>query len=357
MRSNFGDGQYRVPTHRHHASNATFGVAQHSNSQISWLMPTLTKCRSDHAAHNIEMQPMASKQALALRKLEDHEGADIYRLQRDANAEIVCENNLKFMRRLTDESMSLIVTSPPYNIGKSYEKRTSQERFVEDQVACIAEAQRLLAPNGSICWQVGHYVDGGEVFPLDILLYQHFKFHGLYLRNRIVWTFGHGLHCQRRFSGRHETILWFTKSEEYTFNLDSVRVPPKYPNKKYFKGPNKGELSCNPLGKNPSDVWDIPNVKANHVEKTGHPCQFPVGLVERLVLALTNEGEKVLDPYLGVGSSAIAALKHGRRAYGCDLNKGYIDIARNRIDQLCAGTLRTRSMNKPIYNPKAKKNP
>ena len=250
--------------------------------------------------------------------------------------------------------MNLVITSPPYNLGKAYERRTSQERYIEEKAATIAEAVRVLSPNGSICWQVGNHVHGGEVFPLDILLYPLFKNHGLQLRNRVVWTFGHGLHTRKRFSGRHETILWFTKTAEYTFNLDPVRIPSKYPNKKFFKGPNKGRLSGNPRGKNPSDVWDIPNVKANHVEKTDHPCQFPVGLVERMVLALTNEGENVLDPYLGAGSSAVAALKHGRHAYGCDLNQEYIDIAWERIHDLRAGTLRTRPMNKPVYDPNAK---
>jgi adenine-specific DNA-methyltransferase len=278
----------------------------------------------------------------------------VQRLQTDAGAEIVCEDNLKFMRRLPDGSMKLIVTSPPYNIGKEYEERRSQERYIEEQAACIAEAVRLLHPTGSICWQVGNHVLEGEIFPLDIILYPLFKNHGLQLRNRIVWTFGHGLHCQNRFSGRHETILWFTKSEEYTFNLDPVRVPTKYPEKKHFKGPNKGKISSNPLGKNPADVWDIPNVKSNHVEKTEHPCQFPVGLVERLVLSLTDKGDSVLDPYIGVGSSAIAALKHGRRAYGCDLDNEYIKVAWERVHMLRAGEMRTRPMNKPVYDPNAK---
>ncbi|OLF71407.1 DNA methyltransferase [Maricaulis sp. W15] len=281
-------------------------------------------------------------------------GDEVVRLQVDASATVRCEDNLKFMRSLPDESMKLIVTSPPYNIGKSYEQRRSQEVYIEEQVACIAEAVRVLHPNGSICWQVGNHVDDGEIFPLDILLYPKFKDHGLKLRNRIVWTFGHGLHCQKRFSGRHETILWFTKSDDYVFNLDDVRIPSKYPHKKHFKGPNKGQLSGNPLGKNPEDVWDIPNVKSNHVEKTDHPCQFPIGLVERLVLSLTNEGDNVLDPYLGVGSSAIAALKNQRNAFGCDLDAGYVATAWDRIHALRAGTLRTRPMNKPVYDPNPK---
>lgn len=279
---------------------------------------------------------------------------NIVQLPQKVTADIRCEDNIEYMRSLDKNSFHLIVTSPPYNIGKEYEKKTTLDAYIEQQTATIAEAVRLLHPKGSICWQVGNHVDNGEIFPLDVVLYQLFKNHRLKLRNRIVWTFGHGLHCQNRFSGRHETILWFTKSDDYVFNLDPVRIPSKYPEKKHFKGPNKGELSGNPLGKNPSDVWDIPNVKNNHVEKTDHPCQFPVGLVERLVLALTKRGQNVLDPYLGVGSSAIAALKNGRNAYGCDIMQDYIDIAQDRIAQLRSGELRVRPMNKPVYEPPVK---
>src|SRR5688572_4494726 len=108
--------------------------------------------------------------------------------KRDVAVEAVCEDNLGVMHRLTAESMQLIVTSPPYNLGKAYEQRRSQQQYVEEQTACIAEAVRLLHPKGSICWQVGNHVRDGEVFPLDIILYPLFKRHGLQLRNRIVWT-------------------------------------------------------------------------------------------------------------------------------------------------------------------------
>lgn len=269
----------------------------------------------------------------------------------DEQVHVACADNLAFMRPLADESMHLIVTSPPYNMGKSYEHRRALEDYVAQQKEVIAECVRLLHPRGSLCWQVGNHVQGGEVFPLDIVLYPLFKAQGLKLRNRIIWHFGHGLHCSKRFSGRHETILWFTKTDDYVFNLDAVRIPSKYPGKKHFKGPKRGQLSGHPLGKNPSDVWDIPNVKFNHVEKTIHPCQFPIELVERLVLALTNPGDSVLDPYMGVGSALIAALKHGRAAYGCDIVPQYVEIAQQRIDQLRAGTLRMREMGKPIYDP------
>ncbi len=267
-------------------------------------------------------------------------------------AVVKCMDNLQFMAELPEGGFRLIVTSPPYNIGKEYERRHPIGHYVEGQRRVIHECCRLLALHGSLCWQVGNHVRAdGEVVPLDLVLYPVFKELGLRLRNRIVWHFEHGLHCTRRFSGRYETILWFTKSAEYVFNLDAVRVPSKYPGKKYFKGPRAGEFSCHPLGKNPGDVWLIPNVKANHVEKTEHPCQFPVELIERLVLSMTKPGDRVLDPYMGVGSSLIAAVKNGRDGYGCDTEWRYVEIARGRLDDLRAGRLRMRPMDRPIYNP------
>ncbi len=268
-------------------------------------------------------------------------------------AHLACADNLDFMRGLPTGGMKLIVTSPPYNIGKTYERRSSLDAYLRQQEVVINACVGLLHERGSICWQVGnHIARNGEVVPLDILLYPIFKQAGLILRNRIVWHFEHGLHCEKRFSGRYETILWFTRGESYDFYLDAVRVPSKYPGKKHFKGPKAGQLSGNPLGKNPGDMWVIPNVKANHVEKTEHPCQFPVELVERLVLALTAPGDAVFDPYMGVGSTAIAAVKHGRVAYGCDIVPRYVEIARDRIAQYEAGILRTRPMDRAVYDPR-----
>ncbi len=264
---------------------------------------------------------------------------------------IKLQDNLLFMKSMKKDSIKLIITSPPYNLGKAYEKRFPISQYVKNQAQVISECVRLLHPKGSLCWQVGNHTRKTEVFPLDIILYHVFKEHGLKLRNRIIWHFEHGLHCRKRLSGRYETIMWFTKGDDYTFNLDPIRVPAKYPNKKYHKGPNIGRLSCNPLGKNPGDVWIFPNVKNNHVEKTIHPCQFPVELVERLVLSLTDEGDSVFDPYMGVGTSVIAALKHERHGYGCDVIEDYVDIAWERIHKLQVGTLKTRPMNKPVYDP------
>ncbi len=263
---------------------------------------------------------------------------------------IALEDNLSFMKRLPSEQMKLIVTSPPYNLDKEYETKSSFDDYLEAQKSVISEGVRLLHDRGTLCWQVGNYVENGEIIPLDAVLYPIFRQHGLKLRNRIIWHFGHGLHSTRRLSDRYETINWWTKSDDYTWNLDTIRVPAKYPGKRHFKGPNIGEISGNPKGKNPGDVWEIPNVKSNHLEKTIHPCQFPVELVERLVVSMTDLHDSILDPYMGVGSSVIAALKHGRSAYVCDTVREYVTIARQRVHQWDLGVFKTRPMGKPIYD-------
>ncbi len=261
---------------------------------------------------------------------------------------------MNLLPSIPDEYADLIVTSPPYNLGKEYEKRIRLSSYVEQQSRVIKECIRILSARGSICWQVGNYVKNGAIFPLDTILYPVFAEAGLRMRNRIVWHFEHGLHCARRFSGRYEVIMWFTKTEHYIFDLDPVRVPQKYPGKKHFKGPKAGQYSCNPNGKNPSDVWEIPNVKHNHVEKTVHPCQFPVELVERLVLSMTERGSLVVDPFLGVGSTAIAAIRHGRKAAGSEVFGEYCEIALQRIRLEAEGKLLTRPMDRPVYTPSGK---
>jgi len=270
----------------------------------------------------------------------------------DADVVLYEGDCLELLHQIPEGSAQLIVTSPPYNIGKAYERKRTLDRYLADQRRVIARCVELLKDGGSICWQTGNHIVGPqEILPLDVALFPIFAEQGLRLRNRIMWHFEHGLHCSKRFSGRHETILWFTKGERYLFNLDPVRVPQKYPGKKYFKGPKAGQYSCHPLGKNPGDVWVIPNVKHNHIEKTTHPCQFPVELVERLVLALTREGDLVIDPYMGVGSTAVAAVRHRRRAAGADIVPEYLDIARARLNLAGAGLLRTRPMDRPVYEP------
>jgi DNA modification methylase len=272
---------------------------------------------------------------------------------------------LNVLEKIDDGRFQLIITSPPYNIGKSYETKTSIENYLKSQEDIIRQLIRTLSEDGNLCWQVGNYLDKGEVYPLDIYYYHIFKKYGLKLRNRIIWHFGHGLHASNRFSGRYETILWFSKTKDYIFNLDDVRIPAKYPGKLHFKGAKRGLPSGNPLGKNPSDIWEIvvndwetamwniPNVKSNHPEKTDHPCQFPIELVERCVLALSNENSWVLDPFAGAGSTLIAAIKNKRNTIGIEKEEEYCKIAEQRINDFTEGKLKIRPIDKPIHKPSA----
>lgn len=287
----------------------------------------------------------------------------IEHIDSDVKYDIVNGDSLEVLRSEDSGKFDLVVTSPPYNVGKSYEKKTRIEEYLDTQSEIIFEIVRTLSDRGSICWQVGNYVDRGEVFPLDIFYYQIFKKLGLRLRNRIIWHFGHGLHASNRFSGRYETLLWFTKTDSYIFNLDKVRVPAKYPGKLHFKGPKRGQPSGNPLGKNPSDVWEIvlndwetglwniPNVKSNHPEKSDHPCQFPIELVERCVLALSDEGSWVLDPFAGVGSTVVGAVKNRRNVIAIEKEAVFCELARKRLSDFNAGKLPIRPITKEIHKP------
>ncbi|MBU7006892.1 DNA-methyltransferase [Phosphitispora fastidiosa] len=263
----------------------------------------------------------------------------------------------KLLKQIPEETVDIIITSPPYCIGKAYENAHDDiETFKNQHEQIFPDLYRILKPGGSICWQVGYHVNNSSVYPLDYIVYSIFTEeskkleHPLLLRNRIIWTFGHGLNSTQRFSGRHEMLLWFTKGNGYKFDLDSIRIPQKYPGKKSYKGPNKGQLSGNILGKNPSDVWDIPNVKAQHVEKTEHPCQFPVAIPRRLIKALTPIDGLVLDPFAGSGTSGVAAILENRRFVGAEIFPEYYNISVKRITATINGEVRIRE-DIPVAEP------
>lgn len=237
----------------------------------------------------------------------------------------------KLLASLPSNSVDLVVSSPPYNLGKEYESKVALAHYLESQTEILAECARVLKPSGSIFWQVGAYSNAGTLIPLDIRFFPILEDLGLYPRNRIIWIRQHGLHASRKFSSRHETVLWFTKSMDHKFNLDDVRVPQKWQNKKSYKGDNKGELTCNPEGKNPADVWLFRNVKHNHEEQTVHPCQFPEDMIARIVLATTDPGDVVLDPYMGTGTVAVVAQEHGRNFLGAETDAGYLEVADRRL--------------------------
>jgi len=240
-----------------------------------------------------------------------------------------------FLGRLPDDSARLFFSSPPYGIGKSYEKGETLEQWMELQRHVLAEAFRVLQPGGWLCWQVGNHVfkrkgaKRSEVLPLDYPTMEVAKDVGFSLQQRIIWHFRHGLHAKHKFSGRHETICVFSKGVVPHFDAD------KHPDSIGY-------------------VWDIPNVKANHPEKTEHPCQFPIELAERCILSMTLPGELVVDPFAGVGTVAIAAIKQGRAVRSCDRDPTFVATARRRLSALRAGTLGYRPMGKPVHTPKTK---
>ena len=212
---------------------------------------------------------------------------------------------------------------------------------------------------------MGNYVRDGKIIPLDYVFYEIFSKLGFVLRNRIVWRFNFGLNATHRLSGRYETVLWFTRSGNYRFNLDPIRVRQLYPGKtKRVNGVHTP--SGNPKGKNPSDfwefdatdafltdpVWDIPNVKANHPEKTVHPCQFPNEVAERCILAFSIPGDVVFDPFAGVGTVTSCAAAHGRIGLGIELDAEFSKLANDRLISAAAGTLPLRKSGTPPRRPK-----
>lgn len=241
---------------------------------------------------------------------------------------------LKYLKRLPDSCVDLVVSSPPYNVGKEYEARRALDLYLEEQTTVLTECVRVLKATGSLFWNVGTFAETGVHVPLDIRFFPILEKLGLLPRNRIIWVRQHGLHATRKFSGRHETILWFTKSDDYYFDLEPIRVPQKYPGKTHYRGERRGELSCNPNGKNPGDIWVFRNVKHNHEEQTIHPCQFPEDLIARIVLSTTRPRQVVLDPYMGTGTVAVVARDHGRRFLGAELDARYFDVATRRLSGL-----------------------
>jgi adenine-specific DNA-methyltransferase len=225
----------------------------------------------------------------------------------------------------------LTVTSPPYNIGKEYEQKLLLEEYIAWSKDWISQVFRTTRPSGAFWLNLGYvpFPGRGKAVPLPYLIWQICPF---YLIQEIVWNYGAGVASRHSFSPRNEKFLWFVKDEmSYTFNLDDVRDKDvKYPFQK-----KNGKLKCNPHGKNPTDVWTFPKVTSGKdrasSERTPHPAQFPLAVIERIILACSRRGDHILEPFLGSGTTAEAALKLGRKVVGFEIRKDYFDIAVKRI--------------------------
>lgn len=241
---------------------------------------------------------------------------------------------LAALKLLPDGIFDSTFTSPPYNIGKEYEDVMPLDEYVTWSSQWMQEIYRLTKDTGSFWLNIGYLeVPGkGKCVPLTYYLWDLTEF---YLQQEIVWNYGAGVACKKRLSPRNEKILWFIKDpDNYTFNLDPIRDPNvKYPNQK-----KNGKLRCNTLGKNPSDVWQIAKVTSgknrSSAERASHPAQTPTDLIDRIILGGTNEGELVLDPFIGSGSLAISAINKSRYFVGFEINETYCKGARERIQKL-----------------------
>ena len=234
------------------------------------------------------------------------------------NITITCGDSLVEMKRLKNDSVDLIIADPPYNLGKNYGNGSDNlafNEYLEFSRRWISECKRVLAPHGTIYIFVG--------FRLISYIYQmlekEFEFRFV---NWICWHYTQGIGKTRGFSPRHDDILMFSKTAKYVFNLDEVRIPQKY-----YRSVN------NMRGANPGDVWEFSHVHYCNDNRQGHPTQKPEGLIERMVLASSNPGDSVLDPFAGSGTTLRVCQQTKRRCLGIELNSQYVDAIRKRLEK------------------------
>jgi DNA modification methylase len=264
-------------------------------------------------------------------------------LQEIMNTTVKCDV-LDFLQGIPDDSVSCIITSPPYGIGKRYGGSASSDRmrhlFYEGwMLQTISEFARTLKPGGTMVFQSGlTFDDDDEPVWMDIMFYPAFRRAGLHPVNRIINVYDHGLFPKRRLAGRHETALVFHKDgTEQIFNKNAARTPALHPGKRRFKGENKGEIATHPLGSSPVDVWHFTAIKHNNPEKVDHPAQFPLEFARRCVMLYTNPGDLVLDPFSGSGTVQEACIRTGRAFVGADI--AYEDVRAKRLADVTMDTV------------------
>lgn len=242
-----------------------------------------------------------------------------------------CLDGINILKKNKVEIDSTI-TSPPYNIGKEYEKNMDVNDYIEWLEKIFSLVHSITCNNGSLILNVGYLKINNiaRAIPIPYLLWDKIPF---YMNQEIVWNYGAGVACKKYLSPRNEKLLWYVKDEnDYTFNLDPIRDPNvKYPNQK-----KNGKLRTNPLGKNPSDVWQIPKVTSgknrSSKERMPHPAQFPEQLISNCIQGFTNKDDLILDPFIGSGTTAKVAMKHDRQCIGFEINEEYCETIKKRLE-------------------------
>ena len=252
---------------------------------------------------------------------------------------IIYNTSSENMPQIDDKSVKLVVTSPPYNINIKYVNKSSNGEFVSSKGAIYKdnldedsyrsmlslvfnECKKKITDDGSIWINIKNRVDDGVIIPpfwiMDF-------FEDMYLKNIIIWNFDWGGSTNKRFAPRYEYVFWFVKDKKnYTFNLDDIKVPAL----NYRPDRYKSQL------KNPTDVWRISMVSGNFEERTEHPAQYPEKLIERIILAGTNENDIVLDPFMGSGTTAVVAKKLNRQYLGYETMQEYCEMAQTRLNKV-----------------------
>lgn len=235
------------------------------------------------------------------------------------------------LKDIPDGSIKLVITSPPYNIGKPYGKykdKISLDEWSKLISDITTEIYRVLTPDGSFFLNLSPvpFGEDKEILPLPYIGYNIMKKTGFYIRNIITWTFNNMQNCTQRLSGRYENIIWGVKDlKNYVFNLDDVRIPYITKNDKRLEGGT---------GRNPTDVWFFNRVNNMTKGKLGlsHPTVYPIDMIERIIKMSSNPGDIVLDPFLGSGTTVVAALKLDRKGIGFELDQSYENEILKRLE-------------------------
>lgn len=230
--------------------------------------------------------------------------------------DIITGDALEELKKIADNSVDLVIADPPYNLGKNYgnniDKRTFEDYLVFSR-KWLTETKRILKSTGSV------YVFMG--FRFISYLYNIFEQElQMHFNGWITWHYTQGIGRTKGFSPRHDDILFFTKTDNFKFNLDSVRVPQKY-----FRERN------NMRGANPGDVWEFSHVHYCNSNRQNHPTQKPEGVIERMVLASSNENDFVIDPFAGSGTTLRVCQQTNRRCLGIEINPNFVSMIQERL--------------------------
>lgn len=325
MNAPSAENKARKIASQEHNTYVSDGIEQHKATQIappSLLMP-LSKDLKDN---------LSIRQELLEAQLYKFIGKPFY----SDNMFILYQgDSIDLLQKLESANINidLTITSPPYNIGKEYEVSMSINDYIDWCSKWMCQIHKITKTDGTFWLNVGYLEvpSKGLCVPIPYLLWDKSPF---YLLQEVVWQYGAGVSTKYRLSPRNEKWLFYINNiQNYTFNLDAIRDPNvKYPNQK-----KNGKYRCNPSGKNPSDVWEFPKIttgtKRSSKERTGHPAQFPLKIVERVIKASSNQLEIVFDPFAGSCSAGIAAAGLGRLFLGFEVRLDYCNMAVDRFKQ------------------------